>query len=121
MGEQLSRVLRRTAVDRLAFWCPACSEPHIISDGAGGWTWNGNAEKPTFSPSVKVTGYEISAEGYAMIERNEKPQSGKYPGHDVCCHSHVDDGNIIFCADCTHEHAGKSMPLADWPLSGDEG
>lgn len=117
MGEQLSRVLRRIALHRIAFWCPACNEAHVIfTGGVNGWTWNGDVEKPTFSPLIKVTGYEISADGYDMIERGVKLPEGveRYPGRDVCCHSFVTDGTIAFCGDCTHEHAGQTLPLAEW-------
>lgn len=46
--------------------CPA-GEPHLYARlpgpcnaccpvGKGGWTWNGSLDKPTLSPSVKVSG-----------------------------------------------------------------
>jgi len=54
----LSAVLRGGEGGRLSFWCPGCGEPHAIQVWAGPgprWGWDGNAERPTFTPSVLVT------------------------------------------------------------------
>lgn len=70
------------------FMCPGCDSWHCPNDG---WTFNGDVEKPTLSPSIKMTFHD-----------------GKI------CHSHVKDGKIIFCDDCTaHELSGKTMDLLD--------
>ena len=79
------------------------------------WSWNGSLEAPTFQPSVLVTGYEMSDEAYAMIERGESPVGGKYPGNKTCCHSFVTDGRIQFLSDSTHALAGQTVELPDWP------
>jgi len=81
---------------RVSFWCPGCDGSHVISVAAGGWTWNGDVECPTFSPSVLVTGF-VHGEG----ERR--------------CHSYVRDGQIEFLADCTHQLAAQTVPLPPWP------
>ncbi len=109
----------------LQFWCPACDEAHVIRiNPVSGWTWNGDVERPTIGagsdhpgmPSIKVETYRMSAEGYAMIARGEKPPEGqRYPGSDYCCHSKVNDGMIEFCGDCTHALVNKTVPLPDWP------
>jgi len=77
----------------LWFVCPGCGENHRIQFKGEGlcWQWNGDKEKPTFKPSVK---YRWSKCGKGMI-----------------CHFHVTDGKIKFCGDCTHEIAGKTVPL----------
>jgi hypothetical protein len=62
------------------------------------WTFNGNLEKPTFTPSILVT----------MPIEGEKPK---------ICHSFVTDGRIQFLGDCTHALAGKTVDLplkSDW-------
>jgi len=51
------------------------------------WTWNGDTEKPTLRPSVKTW------------------------TDDHSCHAWINDGNAIFLDDCTHELAGKTLPL----------
>lgn len=102
---------------RLVFHCPGCGEghaPRVRSTDAGYpcWEWNGNLTRPTLAPSIKVTGYRMSAEGRAMVDRGEKPPDGdRYPGHDTVCHSFVRDGQIQFLGDCTHALAGQTVPL----------
>jgi hypothetical protein len=89
----------------LVFFCPACNSPHTISTSAGGWTWNGSAERPTFSPSVLVT---HDAKPDASEEFKEWRTAR-------ACHSFVTDGQIQFLGDCTHALAGQTVPLADFP------
>ncbi|MDD0814299.1 DUF6527 family protein [Curvibacter sp. HBC28] len=55
---QISPQLRSLEGGRLAFWCPGCNEAHQIAIGEGPgprWGYNGNPERPTFTPSVLVT------------------------------------------------------------------
>lgn len=80
----------------LGFWCPGCKEPHsyLIERPAGvhpAWTFNGNFDKPSFSPSLL------------------------YPSKPIRCHLYVTDGQIIFLSDCQHELAGKTVELQEWP------
>jgi hypothetical protein len=89
--------LRRAEGGHLLFWCPGCNTAHqIIVDGSRGWTWNEDAVAPTFTPSVLVN----------------KGQA--HPGAPVC-HSFVTDGRIRFLGDSTHELAGQTVDLPDWP------
>ena len=82
---------------RLVFWCPGCEEPHMPSiEGAAPWTWDGNRERPTLSPSILVT-----------------------DGQGNRCHSFLRDGKLEFLTDCTHKMAGQTVALPDWPY--DEG
>lgn len=108
----ISKVLRRSGCDgytMLMFWCPGCKEAHGVSvqrpAGQPGplWTWDGNADRPTFSPSVLVrTGRAVDP---AFV-----PDPGDPP---EICHSFVRDGQIQFLGDCTHELAGKTVPLPE--------
>lgn len=101
---QLSPILRDTSDNGLMFWCPGCDSAHHIQHGAGAaprWGWNGNAERPTFTPSVLVT-YEGADAGVG----------GAPP---AVCHSFVTDGQIQFLSDCTHGLAGQTVPLPPWP------
>lgn len=83
------------------------------------WAWNGDAERPTFSPSVLVRYYRISPEGAAMITRGDRPPAGgRYPGTDMVCHSFVKDGRIQFLTDCTHALAGQTVDLPGWTEPG---
>jgi hypothetical protein len=96
---QLSPILRDTTDNGLMFWCPGCDMPHRIQHGSGQgprWGWNGDANRPTFTPSVLLRWHEGEA-------RTPK-----------CCHSFVTDGQIRFLTDCTHALAGKTVPLPEW-------
>lgn len=115
--------MRDTVGNGLMFWCPGCDGAHRVVHGVSEkpcWTWNGDVDLPTFEPSILVTGYELSDEGRAMIDRNEPlpPGVDRYPGHDTVCHSFVTKGRIQFLSDCTHSLAGQTVDLLDWPLQG---
>ena len=86
------------------FLCPGCNEVHQVhtatpSDATGAkWSFNGDVEKPTISPSLLVRWPD-----------NIKP--------DNVCHSFIKDGMIQFLSDCTHSLAGQTVELPDfkWP------
>jgi hypothetical protein len=85
-------------------WCPgcdhACAIPVPAEDGTlppegAYWSWDGNREQPTFSPSIL------------------QHESGSIPR----CHSYVQSGRWQFLSDCTHNLAGQTVdmvPLPDW-------
>lgn len=84
---------------------------------ARGWDFNGDFDRPTFSPSVKVEGLQT--------QRDEKGRwNGEYvrgaDGNPLprVCHSFVRDGQIQFLGDCSHTLAGQTVPLM--PFDGDE-
>ena len=95
----LSPILRKAQGNRLHFWCPGCDQAHGIAFGDGPgprWEWNGDVDSPTFRPSI-------------MVNRgHENPAA-------PVCHSFVTNGQIEFLADCTHEMAGKTVRLREWP------
>lgn len=102
----------------LSFWCPGCNEAHQIATGTGPrprWGWNGNAEAPTFTPSVLIrTGHYVSGhEGSdcwcTWEDRDEFPNM-----RCRICHSFVTDGRIQFLGDCTHALAGQTVDLPEW-------
>lgn len=106
-------VLRIIEGGRLGFWCPGCKEMHVV--GAG-WEFNGDYDRPKFTPSILVRGYRVSAEGKAMIARGESPPAGqRYPGSEVVCHSFVAGGRIQFLSDCTHALADQTVDLQPCP------
>lgn len=100
------------------FRCPGCGRVHRLNvspDSRPCWSWNGDDIKPTFSPSIKATsghnGDGNKAECWCTFEE----RYGK-PPYFRCgiCHSFVKDGQIQFLSDCTHELAGKTVPLQPW-------
>jgi len=69
-------------------YCQGCKNHHAFDDR---WTFNGDFEKPTFSPSM-------------LVNKNEPRRR---------CHSFVTDGKIQFLSDCFHEFAGQTLDLED--------
>ena len=91
----------RTATDgSVIWWCPGCNLPHRVTTQPPGpvWTWNGDRQFPTFTPSVLVTW--------------DNPE----PPHHVC-HSFVKEGQMQFLGDCTHHLANQTVPIPDWPYA----
>lgn len=79
-------------------WCEGCKQKHLIpvapSENGSKWNFNGDFEKPTFTPSVLI----------------------RWPEGDVqkMCHFNVTDGMITFHNDgTTHDKAGHTLPLID--------
>jgi hypothetical protein len=81
------------------FSCPGCGAGHALntdpSKGRPCWTFNGDFERPTFTPSILARW---------TFGENHEPR---------VCHSFVTDGNIQFLGDCTHALAGQTVPLED--------
>lgn len=69
-------------------YCQGCKSYHMFDDR---WAFNGDFEKPTFSPSLLVN--------------QHKPESR--------CHSFVTNGKIQYLSDCYHEYAGQTLELED--------
>lgn len=93
MTLKLSDVLEKTT-NGYMHYCDGCDSYHHIDveipnphTGAK-WTFDGNVEAPTFSPSVNIVGV---------------------------CHYFIQQGNIIYCGDSKHELAGKTVPLPKLP------
>ena len=81
------------------FYCPGCHGGHYIttarlSVSEPGWSFNGNMERPTFTPSILVC-------------------PSLPPGTPGRCHSHVTDGRIQFLPDSGHALAGQTVDLPE--------
>lgn len=106
---QVSSVLRRVQ-GGYAHWCPGCEEIHVLPDG---WTFDGNLEKPTFSPSFKYSGTRCVYVDGKWTGEFVKDADGK-PA-DRQCHYILTNGVLNFCSDCNHALAGKAVPLPPLP------
>lgn len=108
----LRGVLRTIADGRLGFWCPGCDEMHVVTSG---WTFDGNYDAPTLSPSILVRGGHHAPNWQGpncWCNFNERhPDQAQTRFKCSICHSFVRGGNIEFLGDCTHELAGKTVPL----------
>lgn len=99
-------VLRTIEGGRLAFRCPGCNETHqvAVGDGPGPrWGFNGDYDRPTFTPSILVTWSEPSD---VPEEFDDTSKDRKF-----ICHSFVTGGQIQFLSDCTHSLAGQTVQL----------
>jgi hypothetical protein len=76
-----------------AIFCPACEHIHLFDER---WTFNGDMERPTFSPSMLVHEHPY---GDGVMPR---------------CHSFVTDGKIAYCGDSGHKLAGQTVDLPDY-------
>lgn len=88
-----------TGVRSMLFECPGCDCPHVVyveGSGVPVWSFNGDVDKPTISPSVLVRS------NYGT------------PPVDTVCHSFIKDGVIQFLNDCTHALAGQTVELPEW-------
>lgn len=123
---RIGKKLRSLEDGKVMFQCPGCGENHAVTvTPAGGpcWGWNGDADAPTFTPSILVRCVRIDG-GDAEIERildtYQLPEDREAMLADkrinVVCHSFVTDGRIAFLTDCTHSLAGQTVDLPDWPI-----
>jgi hypothetical protein len=65
-------------------YCPGCDSHHLFDRR---WNFNGNFDKPTFSPSM-------------LVDANGDR-----------CHSFLTDGVWHFLDDCAHSLRGTNQPL----------
>jgi hypothetical protein len=79
---------------RVAFHCPGCGYAHFVGvpPSAQAWKFNGDFERPTFTPSVLVA--------------KDQPEQR--------CHSFIIEGKIRFLTDCHHNLAGQTVDLPAW-------
>ncbi|WP_420415936.1 DUF6527 family protein [Marinovum algicola] len=83
----------------VTFDCPGCGWTHMLNvdpnEGKPCWTFNGDTEKPTISPSINA---------WREYGGDRKTQR---------CHSFVEAGRIRFLGDCTHQFAGQTLALPE--------
>jgi hypothetical protein len=101
------RNMRGSEGKMVGWWCPGCEQLHAVKiEGPHAWTWNGDVNSPTFTPSVLTT-YRWSK----SLEPGDDP--GQW--QDDICHCFVTDGQIQFLGDCTHGLLGQAVPMPDLP------
>jgi hypothetical protein len=88
----------------------------MVNTGPGGWAFNGDGDRPTFSPSVLVRNghYLPGHTGSCWCKYNAEHPEDANTFKCAACHSFVTDGQIQFLSDCTHELAGQTVPLPDY-------
>ena len=110
--------------DLLSFQCPGCGEEHTVRINSAerpSWTWNGDVERPTLTPSVlNRSGHYLpdhQGEGCWCTYNEERREAGESEAPFRCrqCHSFVRDGRIEFLKDCSHDLAGQTVDLPEIP------
>ena len=94
----------------IIFRCPGCNENHQIV--VGPWTWNGDLDLPTFSPSLLLQGTQWPKNEYPVFYKSE--HASVESGGETRCHSFVVNGRIQFLSDCTHSLVGQTVDLPEW-------
>lgn len=128
----LGRKLQQIRDGVVAFKCPGCGESHTVNvapaaDGSPRpiWGFNGNGDRPTFTPSVLVrSGHHVpgwdakfppGADKSCWCTYNVEHPNEMDPLECTVCHSFVTDGRIQFLSDCSHALAGQTVDLPDFP------
>lgn len=111
-----------------SFTCPGCKDRHVLpvrplpqgvsespDAGMAHWHFNGDLEKPTFSPSISVVcgHYAGQSKSECACEYNRLHPEEADDFTCYICHSFVRNGAIEFLNDCTHVLAGQKMELPD--------
>ena len=87
------------------FWCDGCKEHHQINTNPNyTWEFNGDLEKPTFSPSY-LTWLDPNPKADPKFDKDGKYRNG------FRCHSFIRDGEIQYLNDCTHKLAGQTVKM----------
>lgn len=92
--------------------CPACGNGHLFDKR---WTFNGDVDRPTFTPSmlIKTGHYAAGHSGPCWCDYNREHPNEPSKFECGICHSIVTDGKIAFCSDSTHKLAGQTVDLPD--------
>ena|SRR5208282_4505959 len=106
---QVSSTLRRVE-GGFGHWCPGCNEMHILPKS---WNFDGNLERPTFTPSFRHSGIQrVFVNGNWTGEWKRDASGNTVPS---ICHYVLTAGVLNFCPDSSHALAGKSVPLPVLP------
>lgn len=125
MDKVSSRVAKITVYndvkETIVFLCPGCKKNHelpIKGIGTVTWTWDGNIEAPTLSPSILTRYNKMTEKGesdynswYTNGCKSEDAQA--FDSVEVVCHSFLKAGKLEFLSDCTHELKGQTVSLPE--------
>lgn len=87
--------------------CKGCGHKHLIYTYPGyykvTWGFNGNVDKPTFTPSINEMTGSFADPKY--IDDPAIPPTR--------CHYIITDGKIYYCGDSTHSLKGQTIELPE--------
>lgn len=97
----------------LMFWCEGCRTHHAPRVGGTSsgpvWAWNGDRERPTVQPSIRVQGtVPLTEDEYARVMAGELIEP-----KPLLCHTFLTDGRLQYLGDCTHALAGQTVDLQE--------
>lgn len=115
MSDLLGPFLKKIEGGNFRVRCPGCGYSHDIAVGTpfrngAKWQFDGNAEAPTFTPSLHWKSGHY-ADGTPPVECWLCKRGSKACG---VCHSFIRDGQWQFLGDCTHHLAGQTVPMLPW-------
>lgn len=120
-------------------WCPGCESLHPFNLAPGDsrgvyWQWDGDLERPTFSPSMLVHWSVHLCAGEHGPVPCPNPDSCGQPGHMILdgdvrahgtphtraepfghCHSFLRAGRWEFLSDSAHALAGQTVDMVPLP------
>ena len=100
MMQRMGRKLVSLDDGLLGHWCPACGRPHVVRvqghDAHERWAWNGDPDRPSLTPSIRVR---------RLRGRRES-----------ICHYVLREGVLLYLADSSHIMIGRFVPLPDFPF-----
>jgi len=85
-----------------------------IAPRSPSWGFNGDYDKPTFTPSVLVSGVKTTKDADGEWDGGWERDAAGNTIPEVC-HSFVTDGKIQFLGDSTHELSGQTVELRAKP------
>lgn len=105
-----------------SFKCQGCKCFHSLNISGDGTSWgfNGDVDKPTFTPSVLARSGHYASQYKAgdscwCTYNAEHPEDYTEGFECSVCHSFVTDGKIQFLSDCTHALAGQTVEMLEYP------
>lgn len=94
----------------IGHYCPGCKCRHVIytkNPGGPTWSWDGNVDAPTVTPSVR---------SFVTDDEDEHGNPLATPVEHTLCHYVLTAGVLNYCGDCGgHGLSGQQVPLPDWP------
>lgn len=114
-AERIGPFLRRRG-DLVAYWCPGCDCAHMLNvetadrkDGLSAWDFDGNADAPTFTPSVHASypGRAAYTDDAGTVHEARERKS--------LCHVWIKAGVIEYLGD-SHGHTLRGLhPMVPFP------
>ena len=117
----------KTTIIGYMFECPGCGDNHVIytnsqwcsqqPNGRPCWGFNGDVDRPTFSPSLLCQGLMYpSGNQFPNEDEINRMKAGENLRSLMTprvCHSFIREGKMQFLSDCTHKFAGQTVELPD--------